>query len=117
LPDDPISFSTGGMTDKRIALTTTATRDEAQKIALGLVEQRLAACVNVVGPIDSTYSWRGQVERSSEFLLIIKTTADAVPRLEAAIKKAHSYETPEFVVLPIERGSAEYLQWLAEAVG
>ena len=57
------------MTDKRIALTTTASKDEAQKIARVLVEQRLAACVNVVGPVDSTYSWLGRVEQSSEYLL------------------------------------------------
>ena len=104
------------MTDKRIALTTTASQDEARKIARVLVEHRLAACVNVVGPIDSTYSWLGRVEQSSEYLLIIKTTAAAIPRLQEAIRKAHSYKVPEFVVLSIEDGSPEYLKWLGEAV-
>src|SRR5689334_23328277 len=104
------------MTDKRIALTTTATKDEARKIALVLVEQRLAACVNVVGPIDSTYSWLGRVEQSTEYLLVIKTTSAVIPRLQEAVLKVHSYETPEFIVLPIEDGSPAYLKWLGDSV-
>lgn len=105
------------MTDKRIALTTTASKDEGQKIARVLVEQRLAACVNVVGPVGSTYSWLGRVEQSTEYLLIIKTTAAAAGRVQEAIRKVHSYKVPEFVVLNIEDGSPEYLKWIGESVG
>ena len=104
------------MTDKRIALTTAGTKDEADKIAAALVDSRLAACVNVLGPMASTYRWQGHVERAEEFLLLIKTTAAAVEQVRATIKQTHSYEVPEFVVLTIESGSAAYLDWIAENV-
>jgi periplasmic divalent cation tolerance protein len=104
------------MTDKRIVLTTAGSKDEAEKIASGLVERGHAACVNVLGPISSTYRWQGKVERAEEFLLVIKTTAQAVTRVRAAIDELHSYEVPEFVVLPIESGSEAYLDWIAKCV-
>jgi periplasmic divalent cation tolerance protein len=104
------------MTDKRIVFTTTGSRDEADKIASDLVQRSLAACVNVLGPMASTYRWQGKVERAQEFLLLIKTTAAAVERVRAAIQELHSYELPEFVVLPIEGGSEAYLEWIAKCV-
>ena len=104
------------MTDKRIVLTTAGSKDEADKIATALVEARLAACVNVVGPMASTYRWQGHVERAEEFQLFIKTTATALEKVRAAIKQTHSYEVPEFVVISIESGSAAYLDWIAENV-
>ncbi len=104
------------MTDKRIVLTTTATKAEAQKIAGALVERKLAACVNVVGPIASVYRWKGAVENAEEFLCIVKTTAAAAAKVQAAIQELHSYELPECVVLPIEDGSKDYLAWIAENV-
>jgi periplasmic divalent cation tolerance protein len=105
------------MSDKKIVLTTAGSRDEAQKIALALVERRLAACVNTTGPIQSVYRWKGAVETSEEWLLVVKTTAAALDRVRAAIQELHSYELPECVVLPIEGGSQEYLAWLGENVG
>jgi periplasmic divalent cation tolerance protein len=102
------------MTDKRIVLTTAGSRDEAGKIASELVQRNHAACVNVVGPMTSTYRWQGKVERVEEFLLVIKTTAGAVERVRAAIEELHSYELPEFLVLPIEGGSERYLEWIAQ---
>ncbi len=105
------------MTDKRIVLTTTATKAEAQKIAGALVERKLAACVNVVGPIASVYRWKGAVESAEEFLCIVKTTAAAAGKVQAAIQELHSYELPECVVIPIETGSIAYLDWVAENVG
>ncbi len=105
------------MTDKRIVLSTTGSKEEAQKIARALVERRLAACVNVVGPIESVYRWKGAVETAGEFLCIVKTTAAAVEGVLAAIKELHSYELPEVVVLPIEHGSKDYLTWIGENVG
>ncbi len=105
------------MTDKRIVLTTTATRAEAQKIAGALVERKLAACVNVVGPSASVYRWKGAVENAEEFLCIVKTTAAAAAKVQAAIQELHSYQLPEHVVIPIEDGSKDYLAWIAENVG
>jgi periplasmic divalent cation tolerance protein len=104
------------MTDKRIVLTTAGSRSEAQKIARTLVERKLAACVNVVGPVESVYRWKGAVETAEEFLCIVKTTAAATDKAKAAIEELHSYELPECVVLPIEDGSSNYLAWIAENV-
>ncbi len=104
------------MTDKRIVLSTAGSAEEAQKIAQALVERRLAACVNIVGPIQSVYRWKGAVESAPEHLLIIKTTAAAFPRVRDAIRELHSYELPECVMLSIEAGSEAYMKWIGEAV-
>jgi len=104
------------MTDKQIVLTTAGSKEEAQKIASALVEEQLAACVNVVGPISSTYRWHGKVENAEEFLLIIKTTASAYSLVAEAIRRLHSYDLPEIIQLSITDGSAEYLAWIEEAV-
>lgn len=104
------------MTDKRIVLTTTGSREEAQQIARALVEARLAACVNIAGPIESVFRWKGQVESASEYLLLVKTTAALFPRVRDAIRQAHSYELPECVALPVDEGSADYLKWMEESV-
>ncbi len=105
------------MTDKRIVLTTTGSKAEAQKIGRALIERNLAACVNVVGPIESVYRWKGAVETAEEFLCIVKTRTAAVDKVSAAIKELHSYELPECLVLPIEGGSSTYLAWIGENVG
>jgi periplasmic divalent cation tolerance protein len=73
--------------------------------------------VNSVGPIESTYRWQGKVETASEYLLVIKTTADAVERVRETIQSLHSYEVPEIIVLNVEGGSGAYLNWIAESVG
>jgi len=104
------------MTDKQIVFTTTGSKEEAQKIASALVEQQLAACVNVVGPISSTYRWRGKVEKTEEFLLIVKTTANMYPHVAETIRRLHSYDLPEIIQLSISDGSAEYLAWIGESV-
>lgn len=104
------------MTDKRIVLTTTGSKAEAQKIGRELVDRKLAACVNVVGPIESVYRWKGAVETSEEFLCIVKTTATAAEKMKTAILELHSYELPEVLVLSIEDGSEKYLQWIDENV-
>jgi periplasmic divalent cation tolerance protein len=101
------------MTDKRIVLSTASSEDEARRIALYLVEQRLAACVNIVPQIESVYRWKEKVESSQEYLLLIKTSAERFPQVRDAIGELHSYELPECVAISIEDGSAEYLQWLA----
>jgi periplasmic divalent cation tolerance protein len=92
--------------------TTVSTKEEAAKIAAALLEQRLAACVQVVGPIESRYWWKGAIEQSAEWLCIIKTLRVKFAAVEAAIRSNHSYEVPEIVACPIEIGSEPYLQWL-----
>ena len=104
------------MTDKRIVLTTAGSEDEARKIAYHLVENRLAACVNLIPRVESIYRWQGKIETADEWLLLIKTTVKKFPAVRDAIGELHSYEVPECIMLPIEEGSASYLQWLGDAV-
>lgn len=100
-------------TDARIVLTTAGSREEADRIGHFLVEERIAACVNLLPGLASVYRWQGKVESSEEILLIIKTTADALDQLEAALRSLHSYDLPELLVLHPESGSKAYLDWLA----
>lgn len=104
------------MTDKRIVLTTAGSEEEARKIARALVERRLAACVNIVPQVSSIYRWQGKVEDAQEWLLIVKTTAQAFDQVRDAIAELHSYDLPECICLPIEDGSAEYLNWIGGSV-
>jgi len=97
--------------------TTTATKEDAQKIAAALVERRLAACVQVGGPITSVYRWQGIIETSDEWLCTIKTTRAAYEQVEAAIRQLHPYDEPEIIAVPIVAGSAGYLKWLDQQVG
>ncbi|HOU51690.1 MAG: divalent-cation tolerance protein CutA [Smithella sp.] len=96
--------------------TTTETKEQAQKIAKHLVGQKLAACVQISGLIESTYRWKGKIETSGEWLCIIKTQTPLFKKVEAAIKKLHPYETPEIIATPIVKGSREYLNWLNESL-
>src|SRR6266567_9052943 len=104
------------MTDKRIVLCTAGSEDEARKIARHLVEDRLAACVSIIPHVESIYRWKGKMESSKEWLMLIKTTAEEFPAVCTAIQELHSYELPECIVVSIEEGSAEYLQWMASSV-
>lgn len=96
--------------------TTAGSREEADRIATTLVYQRLAACVQIIGPIRSVYRWQGQIEHGEEWLCQIKTTREQYGAIEAAIREIHSYDCPEIIATPIVAGSAAYLQWLAENV-
>ena len=78
-------------------------------------KERLAACVNIVGGIESVYRWEGKVTSDSEALMIVKTTGERYPELEHRVKELHSYSTPEVVAIRIERGSKEYLNWLRDS--
>ena len=100
------------MIDARIVLTTAGSSQEADKIATTLVERRLAACVNIIPQIQSVYRWQGNVERATEWLLIIKSRAAAFESVRDAIKEIHSYELPECVMVEIESGSKPYLDWI-----
>jgi periplasmic divalent cation tolerance protein len=104
------------MTDKQIVLTTAGSEDEAHKIAHYLVEQKLAACVNMIPRIESIYRWQGKVESSQEWLLTIKTDAGKFTAVRDAIGKLHSYDLPECIAVNVEDGSSEYLQWLADSL-
>jgi periplasmic divalent cation tolerance protein len=104
------------MTDKVVVLVTAASLKEARKIARGLVEARLAACVNVIPPVESIYRWQGKIENSRERLLVIKTAREIFAEVEAEIRKLHSYTNPEIICLPIIDGSREYLDWVAQSV-
>ena len=104
------------MTDKKVVLTTSGSREEAHTIARELVERKLAACVNIVAKIESIYRWQGKVQESEEFLLIIKTTDAAAARVKDTIREMHSYELPESIVLSITDGSEAYLKWIGESV-
>src|SRR5215475_3191361 len=102
--------------DALIVLTTVEKLEDGESLARLLVERELAACIQILPPMVSIYRWKGNIEKASEVLLLIKTTREAYPQLEAAIKENHSYQTPEIVTLPIEAGSSEYLNWLAASV-
>lgn len=104
------------MTDKRIVLTTAGSEEEARKIARTVIERQLAACVNIVPQVRSIYRWQGKVEETQEWLLIVKTTAAAFDKVRRAIAALHSYDLPECICLPVEDGSAEYLNWITESV-
>jgi periplasmic divalent cation tolerance protein len=104
------------MTDKRIVLCTAGSEEEARKIARHLVEQRLAACVNVVPQIESIYRWQGKMESAREWLLLIKTTVERFPDVRDAIRELHSYEVPECISISVEDGSAAYLEWIERSV-
>jgi periplasmic divalent cation tolerance protein len=96
--------------------TTTETKEQAQAIARHLVEEKLAACVQITGPVTSTYRWKGKVETTEEWLCLIKTKESLYSELEKAIISLHSYETPEIIAVPISKGSSAYLNWLENEI-
>ena len=101
----------------RIVLTTTASLEEANRLGRALVEERLAACATIIPAVESIYSWKGKLETSSEAMLMLKTGAEQLAALEARLRQLHSYETPEFLVLSVESGSHDYLEWLFGSLG
>jgi periplasmic divalent cation tolerance protein len=100
-----------------VVLTTCGNDDDARALARALVERRVAACVNAVSNVASTYRWKGEVQQDRETLLIIKTTATRLGAVEATIRELTKYDVPELIALPIAAGGADYLQWLRESVG
>jgi periplasmic divalent cation tolerance protein len=105
------------MSDCVQVLTTTGSEEEAGAIASLLLDRRLAACVQVIGPIVSRYRWQGAVEEDREWQCLAKTTRDAYEAVEAAIREVHSYDEPEIIATTIVAGSAGYLAWIAANVG
>ncbi len=101
----------------RVALVSCGKTSEARRIARAAVESKLAACVNILlGPVESVHRWKGKVEVAREYLLVMKTVTERLPELQRLVERLHSYDVPEFVVLPIIDGSREYLEWLTESV-
>jgi len=96
-----------------LVLTNLPERAAAERLAGLLVEQRLAACVNILAPCRSVYRWQGAVRHDEEHPILIKTTAERYPALEQALRSGHPYELPEIIAVPIERGLPAYLQWVA----
>jgi periplasmic divalent cation tolerance protein len=100
------------MADYIQVITTTTSKAEAEAIARALVGQRLAACVQVLGPIASTYWWQGKIETSQEWQCWIKSRRDLYEQIERAIRQVHSYEVPEILAIPVVAGSDSFLAWL-----
>jgi len=100
------------MTDKIVVLSTCGSQGEARKLARELVEERVAACVNVVPGVLSVYRWQGKIEEDAEWLLVIKTRRALFDRLRAVIEEAHSYDVPELIALTVVDGSSSYLEWM-----
>lgn len=104
------------MSECRQVTTTLPDRESANRLGGRLVEERLAACAQVVGPVSSVYRWEGEVETAAEWYCYLKTTAARVPALLSRIREMHPYETPEIVALPVAEGDAGYLRWIEESV-
>jgi len=98
--------------DSLLVLTNLPDRASAEKLAALLIEQRLAACVNLLAPCDSVYRWRGEIQRDEEHPLLIKTTQERYAELETSIRANHPYELPEIIAVPIVHGLTAYLRWV-----
>ena len=103
--------------DYIVVTTTTENEPDAAKIADALMEQHLAACVQIVGPIRSVYRWQGKVTSAEEYRCEVKTRSDQFPAICEIMKKVHPYEVPELIAVPLEEISPEYRQWLEEQLG
>lgn len=99
--------------DTLLVLTNLPDRAAAERLADSLIDKRLAACINILAPCSSVYRWKDSVQHDEEHPLLIKTTAECYPALEAAIRAGHPYELPEIIAVPVERGLPAYLDWVA----
>lgn len=106
------------MTDYIQVTTTTEKREDADRIAQSLVDARLAACVQIDGPITSTYRWNGRIETSGEWRCVVKTRGDLFEQVDRAIRELHPYDVPQVLAVPVLVGSRAYLDWLeGELIG
>ena len=104
------------MTDFLVVYITVGSDEEGDRMARTLVEEKLAACVNRIGGIQSTYAWEGKIHTDEEQLLIVKTNASVFDQLEQRVRDLHSYDVPEIIAVPVVRGSSAYLDWIAETL-
>ena len=95
-------------------ITTVSEKKDAEKIAKVLIDGRLVACVQIIGPIKSIYRWKGKIENANEWTCLIKTRKTLYKKVESAIKKIHPYEVPEIIAISIAKGSEDYLKWLSD---
>jgi periplasmic divalent cation tolerance protein len=100
----------------RIVLTTEATLDEANKLGRALVEERLVACATLLPVVQSIYWWDDQIQSAPETMVMLKTSADKLEALEQRLRQLHSYRVPEFLVIPVEHGSATYMEWMLKTM-
>ncbi len=100
------------MTDKIVVFSTCGSKEEAERLARRLLDEHMAACVNVISPVQSFYRWKGEIEVAAEWLLAIKTSRALFDRVRATLEAAHSYELPDVLALPIVEGSPNYLSWM-----
>jgi periplasmic divalent cation tolerance protein len=100
--------------DEIVVFITTPTREEAEKIGRIMVEEKLAACANILPSVTSFFSWEGKICREEETLILLKSRAALFEKLSEAVKQHHSYAVPEIISLPISAGSADYLKWVRE---
>ena len=103
------------MADEKLVISTAGSKEEAGRIAHVLISERLAACVNIIGPIESVYRWLGKVESAPEFLMLVKTVRANSAKVMSRIRELHSYELPEAIEVAIDAGSPEYLKWIVES--
>ena len=96
--------------------TTTGNRDEAERIAVALVERKLAACVQISGPVSSIYHWQGNVEHSQEWVCTVKTIQTRYDEVEKTIRELHSYDVPEILAVKVKAGLGDYLRWIHDEV-
>lgn len=99
-----------------LVVLCTCPPEAAERLATTLVENRLAACVNITGPVQSVYHWKGELQKEEERLLVIKTTPARWPALEQKLAQAHPYEVPEIIALPVHQGAENYLRWVEESL-
>jgi periplasmic divalent cation tolerance protein len=98
-----------------VVLTTLPVDADGHAFGRAIVEERLAACVNLLAPMESVYRWEGRVERETERQIIVKTSRERLPALWDRVRELHPYEVPEFIVLPVADGNEAYLRWIGEA--
>ncbi|HEY5649424.1 MAG TPA: divalent-cation tolerance protein CutA [Nitrospiria bacterium] len=103
------------MAGELVVLITTKNLSEARRISRALVEEKLAACVNVVPTVESVFTWQGRMVREKEALMVVKTRSAIFSRLEKKVKQLHSYTVPEIIALPIKKGSRDYLAWVRQS--
>jgi len=115
--DKMIDKMTDKMTDKIVVLVTGSNARECARIARSLLDKRLIACANLLPQVRSLYCWKGKIADEKECLMLLKTSRELLPTLQAEVEKRHSYSVPEIIALPILNGSANYLDWIAENVG
>ena len=99
-----------------IVLVTASSKQQAENIAQQLLEQKLIACANIIGPVSSHFYWSGKIERAEEFLVLMKSRSDLFEKISEAVRKLHSYEVPEILALPVVAGSEAYLAWLGASL-